>query len=254
MNLATNARDAMSHGGTLFITSGSVTIGESFIKNHGYGVPGRYALVTITDTGAGMDAATVRRIFEPFFTTKEMGRGTGLGLAIVYGIVRQHNGFITVYSEPGKGTTFRIYLPMLKSDNGQAEPSLPAQRPSGGTETILLAEDDQHTRELLKAVLAEFGYSVIEARDGEDAVEKFKENSDMVRLLLLDVIMPKKRGNQVYAEIRKMCSGVRALFLSGYPSDIVHGGCELETGLNLIVKPVSPQNLLKKIREVLDEK
>jgi PAS domain S-box-containing protein len=253
MNLATNARDAMPHGGVLTIATGSTEMDEKFVSAHGYGDPGRYALISVTDTGAGMDAATIRRIFEPFFTTKEMGRGTGLGLAIVYGIVKQHNGHITVYSEPGMGTTFRIYLPLLKSAHGEAEPIAGQPQPGRGTETILIAEDDRQIRGVLRAILTEFGYTVVEAADGEDALEKFIDNSNRIHLLLMDVIMPKKRGNEVYDEIRKMGSEVKAIFLSGYPPDFVHGKLLLEEGLDVIMKPVSPQNLLKKIREVLDE-
>lgn len=253
MNLATNARDAMPHGGALSIETGSEEMDTEFIAARGYGAPGRYALVSMTDTGCGMDAETANRVFDPFFTTKEMGRGTGLGLAIVYGIVRQHNGHISVHSECGKGTTIRIYLPLLEGTRaGTALDAPPPPRPPGGTETILLAEDEQQTRGLLRAILTQFGYTVIEAADGDEALDTFYRNRDRVRLLILDVIMPKRRGNEVYDEIRKTGSRVKVVFLSGYPSDPVQGKMPVEDGLDLIMKPVSPQMLLTRIREILD--
>jgi PAS domain S-box-containing protein len=254
MNLATNARDAMPRGGILSIATESVEMDAHFIKVHGYGAPGWYARISLNDTGTGMDAATAKRVFEPFFTTKEFGKGSGLGLAIVYGIVRQHNGYIDLDSEPGKGTTFRIYLPLLKAVSAVAEPFAGPSRPERGTETILIAEDDHQARILLKEILTAFGYAVIEATDGEDALAKFMDNRDRIQLMLLDMIMPKKRGNEVYDEIRKMGSPVKAVFLSGYPSDVVQGNQLLEQGLDLIMKPVSPRNLLVKLREVLDGK
>ena len=223
MNLATNARDAMPHGGSLSIATESTEIDREFIKAHGYGEPGRYALFSVSDTGAGMDAATIKRIFEPFFTTKELGKGTGLGLAVVYGIVKQHGGYINVYSEPGKGTTFRICLPLLKSDEYAGTEPASRPRPTGGTETILLAEDETELRQLLKDVLTEFNYTVIEAVDGEDAVSKFTGNRERIQLLLLDLIMPKKSGKHACDEIQKMGSDVRTIFISGYPPDVIQG-------------------------------
>jgi len=252
MNLATNARDAMPHGGSMSIVTESTEMDSEYIKAHGYGEPGGYALFSITDTGTGMDAATTKRIFEPFFTTKEMGKGTGLGLAVVYGIVKQHGGYINVYSEPDRGTTFRIYLPLIQS--GGSTGTEPASRPmpTGGTETILLAEDDAVIRELVKEVLMEFGYTVIEAVNGEDAVRKFTEHRGRIQLLLLDLIMPKMNGKDACDEIGKMGSDVPAIFISGYPPDVILKRGLLEEGRDLIRKPVSPQNLLRKISEVLD--
>jgi signal transduction histidine kinase/DNA-binding response OmpR family regulator len=252
MNLATNARDAMPQGGLLSIVTESTEIDSVYIKAHGYGEPGRYAHCLVTDTGSGMDATTAKRIFEPFFTTKEVGKGTGLGLAVVYGIVKQHGGYINVYSKPGIGTTFRICLPLHKGgEYADTEPA-PQQQPTEGTETILLAEDESELRKLLKAILITFGYTVIEAVDGEDAVSKFAENRERIQLLLIDLIMPKMSGKDVYDEIRKMESDVRVLFISGYPQDILQGKGLLEEKCDLIMKPVSPQDLLRKIREVLD--
>jgi PAS domain S-box-containing protein len=252
INLATNARDAMPHGGLLSIVTESVEIDSEYIKAHGYGELGEYALFSITDAGAGMDAATTKRIFEPFFTTKEPGKGTGLGLAVVYGIVKQHGGYINVYSEPGRGTTFRILLPLLKGGERADTETVPQTRSMGGTETILLAEDEAEIRKLIRAVLMTYGYTVVEAADGEDAVNEFIGNRERIQLLLLDLIMPKKSGKDACDEIRKMGSDVRTIFISGYPPDVIQGKGLLEEGCDLIMKPVSPQILLRKIREVLD--
>ena len=253
MNLATNARDAMPNGGSLLLETDSLEIGEEFVRAHSYGKPGRYALIAVTDTGIGMDENVKGRIFEPFFTTKEMGKGTGLGLAMVYGIVKQHNGYIHVYSEPGRGTTFKIYLPRIASpaDNGTTRRD---DAVKGGSETVLLAEDDSSVRKLSKSVLEDFGYTVIEAVDGEDAIRKFNENREAVGLLVLDIIMPKKNGKETYVEIRKIKPGIKALFTSGYTADVVHQKKIMETGMDFIVKPASPTAFLKKVREVLDKK
>lgn len=252
MNLATNARDAMPHGGSLSITTGRADIDEDYIKAHGYGEPGRYALFSLTDTGIGMDATTAKRIFEPFFTTKEVGKGSGLGLAVVYGIVKQHGGYIDVHSETGRGTTFMIYLPLLPGGIPGDTETPPLPLPHEGKETILLAEDEAEIRKLACDVLTEFGYTVIEAVDGEDAIRKFGENREKIELLLLDLVLPKKNGKDVYDEVRRMGSNVRAIFVSGYPRDVIRRDGILTEGYELIMKPVSPQNLLRKIREVLD--
>ncbi|WP_203473230.1 PAS domain-containing sensor histidine kinase [Dissulfurispira thermophila] len=252
MNLATNARDAMRHGGTLIIETRLVELTKEYKKTHDVEAPGVYAMVSVSDTGAGMDEKTKERIFEPFFTTKEMGRGTGLGLAIVYGIIKQHNGYINVYSEPGKGTTFRIYIPIAKPELKESEPiALPV--PTGGTETVLIAEDDAEVRKITREVLNNFGYKVIEAVNGVDAINKFRENKDKVQLLLFDVIMPLKTGMEAYEEIRKIKPGIKVLFTSGYPLDVIREKGILETGVSFISKPVLPDDLLRKVREVLDK-
>jgi PAS domain S-box-containing protein len=254
MNLATNARDAMPEGGTLTVETETVDIDHEFIKEHGFGHEGKYALVSVTDTGMGMERETREKIFEPFFTTKEVGKGTGLGLSMVYGIIRQHDGHINVYSEPRQGTTFRLYLPLIEA-NIAAEGIKPEviQPIQTGTETILLAEDESEVREFTKRLLEEYGYKLIEATDGEDAIKKFRLFKDKIQLLLLDVIMPGKNGGEAYKEIKKMKQNVKALFLSGYPGDTIHKQGILDEGFNLIMKPVSPTTLLKKVREVLDQ-
>ncbi|GAB4420164.1 MAG: hypothetical protein OHK0032_15940 [Thermodesulfovibrionales bacterium] len=254
MNLATNARDAMPDGGELIIETEIIQMDEEYIKRHGYGKLGTYALLSVTDTGIGMDEKTRERIFEPFFTTKELGRGTGLGLAMVYGIVKQHDGFINVYSEPQKGTIFKIFLSLLESeveDIGSATP--PAAYPEGGVETVLVAEDDQTVRKLTRDILERFGYKVIASEDGEDAIKKFKDNKEDIQLLLLDVIMPKKNGKEVYEEIKKLNPDIKTIFLSGYTANLIHKKGILEEGLDFILKPVSPKELLRKVREILDK-
>jgi PAS domain S-box-containing protein len=253
MNLVTNARDAMPDGGVISVTTETFSMNEEFIAAHGYGRPGNYALLTVSDTGSGMKEEVLKRIFDPFFTTKEVGKGTGLGLSVVYGIIKQHEGFINVYSEPGTGTTFRIYLPLITVKTIETVKDHEEESPARGTETILVAEDDTMVRNLTKAILPEFGYTVIEAADGEDAVRKFIENSDTINLLLFDIIMPKMNGKEAYDEIRRMRPDIKVIFASGYASETIMQKGLLDHGIPLISKPVSPRQLVQKIRSVLDE-
>jgi len=253
MNLVTNARDAMPEGGLLLIKTEQVDLDKDFVRSHGYGEPGTYVLISVSDTGFGMDEKIRARIFEPFFTTKETGKGTGLGLAIVYGIIKQHNGYISVYSEPGTGTTFKIYLPVVTADTERVEVfEMTAAR--SGSETVLLAEDDPTVRGITKSLLEEFGYLVIEAVDGADAVEKFRLNEEVIQLLILDVMMPRKNGKETYNEIKKIQPGVKALFMSGYTDDILSITGVLEENLNFISKPFTQNVLLQKTREVLEKR
>ena len=252
MNLATNARDAMPSGGMLSIDTGAVEMDDAFITAHGFGVPGSYARVAVTDTGIGMDETTRKRLFEPFYTTKEVGKGTGLGMSIVYGIVKQHNGFITVLSNQGQGTVYHLYLPMIRS--AAAEKSAPVQEaPSGGGETILVADDEPALRELSRKVLEQFGYAVITAEDGRDAVNKFREFGDRISLVLLDIVMPKMNGKEAMDEIRKLQPESRIILISGYSADIISQRTLLDEGCEVLAKPVNPALLLKKVREVLDK-
>jgi len=253
MNLAANARDAMPDGGSLTVTTEQVTIDEGFVTAHGFGTQGEYGLITVSDTGQGMSSEVRQRIFDPFFTTKEVGRGTGLGLSVVYGIIKQHDGYINVYSEPGNGATFRIYLPLSSEESREATIKPLEEAPVRGTETILLAEDDAMVRNLTKAVLQEFGYKVIECKDGEDAVRKFLENRDTIDLLLFDLIMPKLNGTDAYDKIRGSGADVKIIFTSGYATEIITQKGLLDKGIPLICKPMSPTVLAKKIRSVLDE-
>jgi PAS domain S-box-containing protein len=253
LNLATNARDAMPNGGVLSIVTELSVINDEFIKAHGFGSFGKFALISVSDTGAGMDKETSDKIFEPFFTTKDVGKGTGLGLAMVYGTVKQHNGYITVYSEQGRGTIFKIYIPLvslnIEKEGEVASESLPV----GGTETILVAEDDPVLRKLDSKVLTEYGYNVILAEDGEDAINKFMDNKDKIHICILDMIMPKKSGKETYEAIKKIRSDVRIIFASGYAADRIQKDELLEKGLNFIQKPILPNEFLKKIRAVLDQ-
>ena len=252
MNLAANARDAMPYGGKLTITASWTELDEGYRKTHGYGEPGKYALISVADTGIGMDEATSERIFDPFFSAKGREKGAGLGLSIVYGIIKQHSGYINVTSHPGMGTTFKIYLPVMSSAMEKAEISKTPLPQAAGT--ILLAEDDAEVRNLIKWVLEEFGYQVIEAADGAESISKFIKHRDLIQLLLLDVVLPKKNGAEVYEEIKRMKSDIKALFLSGYTEDMLSMEGVLGEGMHFIGKPVSPRNLLRKIHERLEAK
>ena len=252
MNLAANARDAMPEGGLLSICTRVIDLDDQFVKVHSYGLPGKYALITVSDTGTGMDETVQRRIFEPFFTTKEIGKGTGLGLSIVYGIIKQLNGYLNVYSEPGKGTTFKIYLPIVESAVEETGFKEPLPIPAGGTETILLSEDETEVRKLTKTILEDFGYNVIETCDGEEAITRFKEYKNKINLLILDVVMPNKNGKEAYNEAIKLRPDIKTIFTSGYNEEIIHKKGVLEDGINFILKPFVPTELLRKVREVLD--
>ncbi len=250
-NLITNSRDAMPKGGSLTIETKIVEIDKHFKSMHGFGKPGEYALLSISDTGMGMVAGVKEHIFDPFFTTKEVGKGTGLGLSTTYGIVKQHNGYITVYSELDVGTTVRVYLPLTgvapKADTSSSEAI------KGGTETVLVAEDNKEVRQLIKNILIEFGYTVIEAKDGEDAISKFYKQRD-IDLFILDSVMPKKNGKAVYDEISATNPHIKTIFISGYTRDIVLDKGIEDKQFDFVAKPLSPKGLLEKVREVLDRK
>jgi CheY-like chemotaxis protein len=206
----------------------------------------------VTDTGTGFSEYERQRIFELFFTTKEFGKSTGLGLSIVYGIIKQHGGYINVYSEREQGTTFKIYLPSMekKAENSTAVEA--ASSPPRGSETILLAEDEANVRKLNTLILEEAGYTVIAARDGAEAVQKYLEHRERIDLIILDVIMPNKSGKEAYQEIRKINPSTRAFFMSGYTNDSINSRCMLDNEDHIITKPIAPTDLLHKVREVLD--
>ncbi len=251
INIATNARDAMPEGGILTIKVETVKMEREYIQTHNYGKSGVYARISFSDTGTGMDKRTTERIFEPFFTTKEVGKGTGLGLSIVYGIVKQHNGYIDVYSTPGQGALFNIYLPLIGSEAEETNSTVPPVL-TGGTEAVLIAEDNEEVRRLTRHILEKFGYKVTEAADGVEAIRVFSQNKDGIDLILLDVIMPRKNGKETYDEIKKIRPGMKVIFMSGYAEDIIQNKVILDEGLNFVSKPVSPGELLKKVRETLD--
>lgn len=252
VNLATNARDAMPKGGVLTLETNVTDVDAAFVQANGFGKSGRYALISVSDTGTGMDEKTRLRIFEPFFTTKEVGRGTGLGMAIVYGIVKQHHGFVNVYSEPGIGTTFRIYLPINTGEfAGNGEGVIP-EPPKGGSETILVAEDDAGVRKLVLEVLTGFGYRVLLAENGLEAIEKFRANRDSIKLILMDIIMPRMNGKEAFREIRRIDPGVKILYTSGYTLDTIQSRDVIDEGAELVMKPIQPLELLRKVRELFD--
>jgi CheY-like chemotaxis protein len=224
---------------------------DMVVDGYNYVEPGQYAFISITDTGTGIDEKTRNKIFEPFFTTKEVGKGTGLGLSIVHGIVDQHHGYITVNSKPQAGTVFNIYLPAVKAAVEEAEPLSPSVE--GGTETILVAEDDRQVRDLTVEILHSAGYTVIEAVNGEDAVRRFLEHTDTVKLLLLDVVMPRKNGREAYEEIKKTSPDMRVIFMSGYTGDVIIGKGIIEKEYDFIQKPLSPNELLLRVKGVLSK-
>lgn len=259
MNLSINARDAMPDGGRLTIETNNIELDEHYSRHYPYVQPGKYVQITVSDTGSGMDDETKARIFEPFFTTKEVNKGTGLGLAMIYGIVKQHEGHINVYSELGHGTTFKIFLPATTA------PAEVEKRPAPvslieGNETILIAEDEEALRNLSRDILEALGYTVLMAENGEKAVEIFARYRDRIDLLLLDVVMPVVGGAEAYDRIRKLAGReVPLIFMTGYSSETVTSGfakdgrSEAAQTANVIQKPYSLDGLGHKVREVLDE-
>ena len=252
-NLVNNARDAMPGGGELKIVTDIMKMGASFISAHGFGKPGEYAVITVSDNGTGMNEATRLKIFEPFFTTKTVDKGTGLGLAMVYGITKQHKGFVDVASEEGHGTCFSIYLPIFRTNESDSKTkSVTGLEASAGTETILIADDNSDLLEFMHKMLTRLGYRVICAVDGQDAVDKFRENVDSIQLIIMDMIMPGKSGRVAYEEIREIRPHTMALFSSAYSSKIIKEQVELGAYAEFISKPVQPAALMKKVREMLD--
>jgi len=255
MNLVANSRDAMPNGGRLFIDTLSVTLDREFVAAHGYGKEGTYAVISVSDCGSGMDKETQSHIFEPFYTTKEQGKGTGLGLSMAYGIVRKHDGFINIYSEPGTGTIFKIYLPVVfdVAPGNSAGPAV-AIPLRGGTETILVCEDDANLRKLAVNVLSHFGYRVIEAIDGQDAIDKFVAHQANIDLVFIDAIMPKMNGKEASDDMKKMRPDIKTIFVSGYSRNIFNGDNPFDENTIFINKPYSPNDLLARTRELLDNK
>jgi PAS domain S-box-containing protein len=252
MNLATNARDAMPNGGYFSISTLIVEPDEVLIREHPDADSDKYVLISVSDTGVGMTKELLENIFDPFYTTKEFGRGTGLGLSMVYGIIEQHNGYISVNSTLNKGSVFNIYLPLYKPEMEVSVAEAVASSVIGGSETILVAEDDDKLRELAKIVLKQHGYHVILAENGEDAVTQFIAHKDEIQLVLLDMIMPKKSGKEAYDEIKKIKPGIKTIFSSGYTADKIDDHEMRDERLDLIIKPWPIKLLLIKVREVLD--
>lgn len=251
LNLALNARDAMPNGGRLTVETADVVLDEAYAAAHPDVAPGDYVMLAVSDTGCGMSLETQKKVFEPFFTTKDAGKGTGLGLATVYGIVKQHRGHISVYSELGHGTTFKVYLPraVQEEQEGAAEAVFEALR--GGSETVLLVEDDTAVRQLTCGILADLGYDVIEAESGRDAVRLAAER-ETIHLLLTDVIMPEMSGRQVFTEVAALHPNIKVLYMSGYTADVIAHHGVLDEGIHLLQKPFTQRSLAQKIRGVLD--
>jgi PAS domain S-box-containing protein len=258
MNLSINARDAMPQGGRLTIETSNVELDENYRRQYPYVNPGKYVQITVSDTGSGIDAETQKHIFEPFFTTKEVGKGTGLGLSMVYGIVKQHDGHINVYSEEGHGTTFKIFLPVVEI--AVEKEALAFQLPlRGGTETILVAEDEEALRGLARDVLEGLGYTVLLAKDGAEAVEMYEQNREQIALLLLDVVMPRMGGWEAYERIRGLGGNVPLIFMTGHSSETVQSRFIKQNRLMeefdamLLQKPYNVEGLGRKVREMLDQ-
>jgi PAS domain S-box-containing protein len=251
-NLCVNARDAIAGTGRVTIETESATFDDDYCAHTTGFMAGEYVLLAVSDNGCGMDKETVDKVFEPFFTTKEMGRGTGLGLATVYGIVSQNNGFITVYSEPGMGTTFRIYLPRQKTVAFVPKDAAPGTL-TGGHETILLVEDEPAILKIGRAILENLGYRVLSADTPAEAVRLAEEHGGQIRLLLTDVIMPQMNGSELSQKLQNLIPGLACLFMSGYTADIIARRGVLEEGVHFIQKPFSPQVLAAKVRRILDK-
>ncbi len=252
MNLAINARDAMPQGGKLVIETANTDLDGDYAAGHPPVQPGRYVMLAVSDTGCGMDAETEAHIFEPFFTTKELGKGTGLGLSIVYGFVKQSNGYIWVYSEPGQGTTFKIYLPRVEESPETIAPRRSEATIPGGTETILLVEDEPSLRIMARAFLEGKGYTILEAQSGQEAVEIARQHRGQIHLLLTDVIMPGMSGRELAETLAASRAGITLLYMSGYTDELVTQQGILNPGLQLLEKPFTRDSLLRRVRSVLD--
>ncbi|MDD2337061.1 MAG: ATP-binding protein [Geobacteraceae bacterium] len=250
LNLATNARGAMPDGGQLSISTQKVVVKEGSEAEFDLLLPGTYVLISVSDTGTGIDKKIIDRVFEPFFTTKEVGEGTGLGLSMVYGIVKQHRGSVLVSSETGEGTTFKIYLPLLEDHKVTKEIKRPFSL-AGGTETLLVVEDEEIVKLFLKRTLEKAGYRTLAAGDGEEAMTLFREHDD-ISLVLSDMVMPRKNGKELLAEVRQIKPEMKFIFISGYTANIMDSEGVQQAGLEFIRKPFSKNDILGKVREVLD--
>ncbi len=254
MNLAVNARDAMPDGGTFTIETKNFHLDESYRQEHPEVIPGDYVLLAVNDTGHGMDEETLEHIFDPFYTTKEVGKGTGLGLSTVYGIVKQSEGHIWAYSEPDHGTTFKIYLPAIE-ETEKLQENLPEKKdPTSGTETVLLVEDEESLRKMAGKILEGYGYSVIEAANGNDALSVIeKAGHSKFDCLVTDVIMPQMGGKELAEKLLKKYPALKILFVSGYTENAIDHDGVFDEGVSFLQKPFTPQELAQNIRKLLDK-
>jgi PAS domain S-box-containing protein len=254
VNLVVNARDAMPGGGNLTIETDNVFLDEEYSRGHLPMQSGQYVMLAISDAGVGMDEKTMSQIFEPFFTTKESGKGTGLGLSTVYGIVKQSGGYIWVYSEPGKGSTFKVYFPRTEDREEDPQKAVSPIEDLRGEKTVLVVEDEEAIRNLACAVLSGYGYSVLPACDGEDALRVAGEHEGEISLLLTDVVMPRMGGRELYDRVRQQRSEIKVLFMSGYTDYAIVRHRELDPGTVFLQKPYTPISLARKVKEVLETK
>ena len=258
LNLLVNGRDAINEKTDraaekkLTIETTSIRLDDTYVSEHSYVIPGNYILISVSDNGIGMDSMARQKIFEPFYTTKDLGKGTGLGLSTVYGIVKQNMGYILVYSEPGKGTTFKVYWPVSEDQTSKGQDQSIELKSISGTENILLVEDDKAVREFAESALSVNGYQVQSARDGQHAIELLSNEAISPKLLITDLIMPRMNGRELAEKVLKKFPNCRILYASGYTDNhIVHEG-SLEQGINFIQKPYSIAQLTQKVRQVLD--
>ncbi len=251
-NLVVNGRDAMPNGGRLTIETGNAEFDEAYAAEHLGAKPGPYVLLSVTDTGCGMTEATLARLFEPFFTTKEAGKGTGLGLATAYGIVKKHGGNLWAYSEPGRGSTFKVYLPRVEAKPEPLRPKAVAATPARGTETLLLVEDQAQVRQVVTRCLESLGYTVVAASAPSEAEQRFAERGQEIALLLTDVVLPERTGCELHKRLSASRPGLKVLYMSGYAESAMSRGDTLVRGAAFLQKPFTPATLAAKVREVLD--
>jgi CheY-like chemotaxis protein len=251
-NLVVNARDAIKSVGKITIETGKAHFDEDYCTHHLGSIPGKYIMIAVSDNGSGMDKETLANIFEPFFTTKPQGEGTGLGLATVYGIIKQNEGFINVYSEPGEGTTFRIYLPRLIDETNQPEDENEIIVAKNGTETILVVEDEAPLLALATQLIQNFGYTVLAANSPDKALEIARDFTEPIDLILTDVIMPEMSGRDLYNALTELRPSIKCIFMSGYTANIIAHHGILDEGVQFLQKPFTAQDLAKCLRQTLD--
>ncbi|MCD6118538.1 response regulator, partial [bacterium] len=251
MNLAVNARDAMLEGGKLTIETENVAINGAYCETHPWAKPGRYVLLSVADTGCGIPPDVLKHVFEPFFTTKDVDKGTGLGLATVYGIIKQHEGMVNIYSEVGKGTSVKIYLPIVERKAAEIGTKV-EKKVLGGEETILLVEDDETVRQMTSRLLENAGYTIILATNGIEAVNIFRKKGDSIDLVLTDMMMPKMSGDEVCEKVRNIRENIKCIISSGYSIQSLPSALKGQSGIPILTKPFSPDALLRSVREVLD--